>query len=84
MPQRATLSVKAGPTPLPVVPTACAPRIASSAWSMIECQGIIRCARSETRSRSVLTPRVSSFVISSISTAGSITTPLPMIDVLSA
>ena len=83
MPRRATLSVKAGPTPVPVVPTAWGPRSASSAASIIGCQGITRWARSETLRRSVLTPRCSSEAISRFSSAGSTATPLPMMQVFS-
>ena len=46
MPMRATLSAKHGPTPRPVVPTAAAPRMLSSAMSIIGCQGMTTWARS--------------------------------------
>ena len=83
MPMRATLSVKHGPTPRPVVPMAAAPRSFSSAMSISGCQGMITWQRSLTKRFATLTPRDASWSISLSTIAGSRATPLPMMHVLS-
>ena len=83
MPLRAVLSWNAGPVPVPVVPMALLPRISSSSRSISGCHGITRWARSLISSREVSTSRLWSMEISSNSVCGSITMPLPMMQVLS-
>ena len=64
--------------PRPVVPILALPRNRSLTLSRARWCGMIRCALAETSSRSQLTPRASRPSISSKSTFGSMTTPLPI------
>jgi len=64
--------------PRPVVPILALPRYRSRHLSSATWCGMIRCALAEISSRSQETPGLRSRTISSISTAGSMTTPLPM------
>src|SRR2546423_6526120 len=79
MPIRPALSAYAGPTPLPVVPMRRAPSFASAARSSTGWYGMMRWAFFEMkRLPSRLTPRWTSDSISSMSDAGSTTTPHAM------
>ena len=64
--------------PRPVVPILAFPRNRSLTLSRARWCGMIRCALAETSSFSQLTPRLSRPSISSKSTFGSMTTPLPI------
>src|ERR1700749_3257563 len=70
--------------PRPVVPSLALPRKPSLTLSSARWYGMIRCALALIRSRSQLTPRASRASISSNSTFGSMTTPLPITGVTSA
>ena len=78
MPSRAALSAYAGPMPRRVVPIWSLPSFVSPAWSSSMWYGMIRCALALIfrPDRSIPLARRSSS--SSVSTFGSITTPLPI------
>ena len=64
--------------PRPVVPIRALPRYRSVTLSSARWYGVIRCAFADTSSFPQSTPRACSPSISSSSTCGSITTPLPI------
>ena len=82
MPRREALSAYAGPIPRRVVPICSRPSFVSPAVSSSRWYGMIRWAFALTRRPLVSMPRDFRPSISSVSTRGSTTVPLPMMQIL--